>query len=278
SYVWQHGVCLESKKPNARAVLQVDYHLRTLTIWAIGPDARDYLMLLRNDIKEILSRLSIAPDEMITLPASTRITHGRLPFGRDDEQADFQQIQALERLGRNEYVSASGSIYDVSKIFQRFIPDTDRAQHNTINQTTHIYGTVHGNTITAKVIHDSFNKLADSPATESVKQQLKILLQEIQALHAKVPEAQKARISDMLDDTQALITETARPTPRKNRLDISLSGILEAAQQLGAISWQPVADAVHKLNLTIEELPSTLSPASPIATHSVNNNGTSNIG
>jgi C-terminal of Roc, COR, domain/Ras of Complex, Roc, domain of DAPkinase len=246
SYVWQHGVCLQSKTSTARAVLQVDYHLRTLSIWAIGPDARDYLMLLRNDIKEILSRLTIAPDEMITLPASTRITQGRLPMGRADEQADFQQIQAVERLGRNEYISASGSIYDVSKILQRFIPDSARIQHHTVNQSIHIHGTVHGNVTIAKTIEDSFNQLTTSPASEELKQQLKILLQEIQALHAKIPTAQKARITDMLEEAQSLISETARPKPRTKHIGISLDEILEATQALGS-SAQQVRDAVTAL-------------------------------
>lgn len=257
--VWQNGVVLASQTLSARALLQVDYHLRTLSIWVYGSEARDHLTLLRSEIKKILARLSIAPHELITLTATTRTKSGRrLP--QIDEQADYLQIQEHEREQQPRFISASGATYDVGKILQRFMPDAERPQHitqliygpnnndfsnkaiNMSSQTIHNSGTM-GNVINAGIVKESFNQLAASPATDEVKQHLLSLIKEIDALHKKVSETQGATVKDMLDDAQALIVETARPAPRKTRLNVSLEGILDAAQKVGSIGQSVLSAA-----------------------------------
>jgi hypothetical protein len=262
--VWQHGVLLAPTRWDAQALLQVDYHARTLSIWITGSAARDYLMLLRDDIHEILDRISIKFDELITLPMSTCINPDRLRL-MVAEQADFRQILALNGLRRTEYVSASGAIYDVDKILQRFVPDAARGtithhhhygDHTQIiqspeatvssNTTTITNSTIHGNVISAEKIENSFNQLAASPAPDEVKQLLDKLLKEIQALHQIATDPQKAEVGKMLEEANTIIEETARPEPRKRWYQASLGGIVDAAQKVGVIG-QSVLDTVQLL-------------------------------
>jgi hypothetical protein len=261
--VWQHGVLLAPARWDAQALLQVDYHARTLSIWITGNAARDYLMVLRDDIHGILARISIAFDELITLPMSARIHPDRLHFMMA-EQANFRIILAQDRLRRNEYISASEAIYDVDKILQRFVPEATRAAnlqtihiHNSNdfsiegtkmgNHTTNITGsTIHGNVISAEKIKNSFNQLAASPAPDEVKQLLDKLLKEIQALHQIATDLQKAEVGKMLEEANTIIEETARPEPRKRWYQASLGGIVDAAQKVGVIG-QSVLDTAQLL-------------------------------
>ncbi|MCK5355686.1 MAG: hypothetical protein KAJ63_11245, partial [Methyloprofundus sp.] len=55
--VWQRGVILHNHRQQATACLQVDYHKRTLKLWIQGDEAREYLVILRDEIYSILNEI-----------------------------------------------------------------------------------------------------------------------------------------------------------------------------------------------------------------------------
>ncbi len=94
--VWQHGVLLSHPHSETHALLEVDYHLRILSIWVNGQNARDYLTLIRDEIHTILARLDIDYEALLTLAASARIGP---PARRASaaETAPYQQILAFDQ-------------------------------------------------------------------------------------------------------------------------------------------------------------------------------------
>lgn len=127
--VWQTGVVLKASRASklvANALLQVDYQRRALQIWVQGRDAREYLVILRDEVQKILGRLTIEYDEYVILPASARIPDGdltRVPNFSDakPERALYQQLLALARRGNDEYVSKADQVYSVSHALNMFV-------------------------------------------------------------------------------------------------------------------------------------------------------------
>jgi hypothetical protein len=264
--VWQSGVLLAPASHQARALLVADYHERKLRLWLSGPDARDYLAVLRDEIWRILSEIRIVVTEMITLPPAARIeTPGRLLLSNAPEQAPYQQIMAHARQRAQTYIATSGATYDVATVLKTFVTPAEQARqisqqinnffgnhanaqfqqepHMNDKNITVSGGTFHGNFTVADTISNSFNQLAESPAAPDIKSLLEQLLKEISALKQNAPAEQQAAIEGMSTDTQTLITEVGQPEPRKRTLSFSLDGILEAAQKVGTIGQSVLTTA-----------------------------------
>ncbi len=120
---WQQGVLLHSQQYACDALVQVDYHNRTLSLWLQGGQLNRYFTVLRDDIISILQRL---PDliylEWLYLSESMRegsasdkrfITTQSLSLAK----ASFKQLLALEAAGQTQYISEAGT-YNLSRILQ----------------------------------------------------------------------------------------------------------------------------------------------------------------
>lgn len=153
--VWQHGVLLQHKRLEAQALLQVDYHLRKLAIWVNGADARDYLLLLREEIHIILNRLDIDYKETLALPEAARMDGNNGRAGGKVERAPYLQILAHDRRNATEYISESGTRYDVRKVLLGYVSEknleNERKQYVIINNSRL------GNFTMADSIEGSFN-------------------------------------------------------------------------------------------------------------------------
>lgn len=261
-FVWQRGVVLAHKNIQAKALLQVDYHERVLSIWVEGRDAKDYLGLLIDEVLKILGRLvKLKFDEWITLPLSACVSPNSL--GRKEEKALYQQVLAFAREGEQFYISASGLKYDLTQVLPMILSAAGQMKAGITN---HFYGSSHavnqtgeqkmvnqnvninnsnvgGSVVAAEKIENSFNSLQKSKANDEVKILLEQLLAEIKNLNDKVPTQQ---LADMLEGAETLITETARESPRKKWYEASLEGIKEAALAVGVIA-RPVLDIAEKL-------------------------------
>ncbi len=123
--VWQNGVVLRSQEGGAEALIQTDYHERSLTLWVRGPQAGQYFRYLHQDICRILRRM---PDlrfrEWVTVPESTRIKEEATDFplrsGNSTDslvRADFRQLLAMEAKGRTEYDCEYGT-FDLHHLLQ----------------------------------------------------------------------------------------------------------------------------------------------------------------
>jgi hypothetical protein len=247
--VWQYGVLLRHRELNARAWAQVDYQARELTIWAEGGDARDYLGLLRDNLKGILSRLTMKYAELIRLPAGALIDGGLMPDGED--WADYAQIELHRKKNRTSFLSGTRE-YDLGKIVGLYVPTAQQTMYVEIHggqqnfsqtgvkmagdKTITIHGgTVHGSVVNADKVKNSFTT-TNHNANPELAALLQQLLAEIQKLKANAPAAQVAEIEEV---AQELVTESQRPAPRSRQYGASLGGMIEAAEKLGQIS-QPV--------------------------------------
>jgi hypothetical protein len=248
--VWQYGVLLKHRELAARAIAQVDFQARELSIWVVGRDAREYLGHLRDDLKRILSRLTMKYEELIRLPQSAMIG-GQLP-PQDDDWGSYAQIESYLRDGARSFISTRGFKYDLPILAGMYVKN---GQKSTGGDTYYISGgdnkfnhtegdmtgdknfTMHGGTINGPVnlgdnATDSFNTTTNNSTNPELAKLLQQMLAEIQALNAKVPAAQVAAIDE---DAQQLLTESQRAQPRTHWYQASVGGIVDAAQKLGEV-------------------------------------------
>jgi len=105
-----------------------------------------------------------------------------------------------------------------------------------------------GSVVIAESIESSFNALKESQADNKTQVLLTQLLNEIKALNAKVPDSQE--MQDLSDDAQALVKESQRESPRKDRYRQSLEGIQAAGKVIGTTA-DTVVKVVKALGLII---------------------------
>lgn len=157
--VWQTGAVFQHPKWQARALLRGDYQLRSVSLMISGIDARDYLALWRDEMEQILGRLSIVPKEWVILPPSARVGEAQTRMGEAGrERANYRQL--LTSFANNIPVLASdaGNVYDVAKVLGEFVRperrDLDVQKQITVNI---INSRVGGNITAADEIERSFN-------------------------------------------------------------------------------------------------------------------------
>ena len=117
--VWQHGVIIYNESCQATARLQVDYHQRILRLWIQGKEARDYLVILRDEIYKILDTIKgLVVTENVILPDSARINTQRLSLsaGEKDEKATYQSLIEQAKAGQEIVFSDAGNQYDLEKV------------------------------------------------------------------------------------------------------------------------------------------------------------------
>lgn len=124
---WQQGVLLHSEQYKTDALVQVDYHNRTLSIWLQGGQISRFFTVLRDEVISILQRMEdlqyqewlwLADDMLAEQGNNISIGFG-FGFKKTAEQhkASFKQLLALETAGQTQYISEAGT-YDLSKILQ----------------------------------------------------------------------------------------------------------------------------------------------------------------
>ena len=124
---WQQGVLLHSEQYDCDALVQVDYHNRTLSLWLQGGQLNRYFTVLRDEIISILLRMpDLVYREWLMLSDDMREQGGRREQSGFDvriqsnpqARANFKQLLALEKAGQTLYISETGGSYDLSKILQ----------------------------------------------------------------------------------------------------------------------------------------------------------------
>ncbi|PPD50180.1 MAG: hypothetical protein CTY13_02150 [Methylobacter sp.] len=254
----QRGAAFKSRSLKAEALVEADYHRRSIDIQVYGRDAKEYLMVLYDEMKGVFGDLALEYREWVDLPAAARIDEEVFGLELKIEKAPYQQLLAFARKKQRVYISESGFSYDLGMLLGVFLTEEGQKKAGIIIQGDYYEGdkkvseieidisnsTIHGSVVAAKTIENSFNSLQQSQEDNQVNQLLAVLLREIQDLNSKVPASQT--IEDMSQDAQSLIAETQREKPRPNRLGVSLEGIKEAAQTLGDIA-KPVFEVAEKI-------------------------------
>ncbi|MGR9053468.1 MAG: hypothetical protein ACU84J_12540, partial [Gammaproteobacteria bacterium] len=255
----QRGAVFKSRTLRAEALVEADYHRRLLVMQVYGRDAKDYLTVLYDAMHGIFGDLALDYREWVALPRSARLDEGAVrSMNESADKAPYSQLLAHARKGQRIFIAESGLSYDIGKVLGFILSKKAQDQAGIIIQGDYVgekkvsninqnvtNSTVHGSVVAAETIENSFIGLQQSQANDEVKLLLEQLLAEIKDLNGKVPASQS--IDDMSRDAEALVLETQREAPRQNRLSMSLDGIKEAAQTIGAIA-KPVWEVAEKLS------------------------------
>jgi hypothetical protein len=262
--VWQYGVMLQSHDPAARSLVVVDYQARELAIWVQGSGAKDYLLILRNVLLQILTRLTMQTTELIRLPRSALLDQ-RSAFDALDDWAVYQQIEANLKSGAQSFISAKGLTYDLPKVAGLYVKNAIAQAPTTVSH--HYYAgrqninqapggaagdksvniqdsTVYGDITIADQIRSSFNQ-ANQSNTE-LASALANMLEEIRQLNESVPAAQARHVNTITECFERLLEETQREKPAMRWYQASLDGIKHAALAIGAPA-QPLLTLVEKV-------------------------------
>lgn len=172
--VWQQGVVIAKRGYPARALIQVDYHLRTIFLWVVGDYAREYLIILRDEIDNANEDLNLQVEELIVLPFDTWIRANSEPPLDCEEKASLRQIFAHNRRGIQSYISASDREYDVRGILKSIEPNPEHANRPVIlnfdkievNNNVTVYGDTAGSVNVGSNICNSYNQLSILPVLD----------------------------------------------------------------------------------------------------------------
>ncbi|MFZ2725073.1 MAG: COR domain-containing protein [Methylococcaceae bacterium] len=123
--VWQQGVLLKNPNSATYALLQVNYHKRSLSIYVRGEEANDYLAHLHEHVLTLLSRMVIDYKEWIGLPKQA--CTGNTTLLRAEEKAAYRQLIATIKEGKGEFISELGLHYNVTRLLALlFSPDAQK--------------------------------------------------------------------------------------------------------------------------------------------------------
>ncbi len=123
---WQQGVLLHNEQYDCDALVQVDYHQRTLSLCLQGGQLNRYFTVLRDEVVSILQKLpDLYYQEWLWLSEdmkeqSDSNKQPKLDVNKrlaEQTKADFKQLLALEAAEQAQYICADG-IYNLSKILQ----------------------------------------------------------------------------------------------------------------------------------------------------------------
>lgn len=112
--VWQQGVLLKQPNSATYALLHVNYHQRSLSIYVRGEQANYYLADLHEHVLTLLSRMVIDYKEWIGLPKQA--CTGNTTLLRAEEKAAYRQLIATIKEGKHEFISELGLHYNVTRL------------------------------------------------------------------------------------------------------------------------------------------------------------------
>ncbi|HJS20952.1 MAG TPA: hypothetical protein VJ785_19545 [Anaerolineales bacterium] len=103
--------------------------------------------------------------------------------------------------------------------------------------------TVHGSVVAAETIKDSFNIIEKSNAQDDLKEQLKQLNEAVAALAQQLP---REKAEEVADDMKRLAEEAVKEKPNAKWYNVSIDGLVAAAQNLGKVG-DAVIDVAGKV-------------------------------
>ncbi len=263
----QRGAMFASKRLQAQALVEADYHRRLLVMHVYGRDAKEYLTILYDSMLMVFGELNLVYREWVNLPWSACLDKEAFGLNSVVEKAPYQQLLAYAKNNESKYISESGLKYDLNGVLGVILSKEGQEKEGITNnfysggqsliqENEVIMSNETSRTITAGVYvegdvskgnfagHDVNIKIEKS---EQVKQLIEQLLSEIETLNGKIPEQ---GFADMTEGVEKLINEGNRELPqlpRKKWYEASLEGIKDVALTVGEIA-KPVLEIVEKLS------------------------------
>ncbi|WP_339137077.1 MAG: COR domain-containing protein [Candidatus Electrothrix sp. GW3-4] len=285
--VWQNGVVLRAEDGRAEALVQADYHERSLTLWVRGPQAGQYFRYLHQDICRILRRM---PDlrfrEWVTVPESTRIKEEATDFplrsgnnGDSPARADFRQLLAMEARGQREYICEYGA-FDLHCILQIMPAPARQSYRQEMHGRAEVYyvqQTINGdnNTLSAtgEVTHSSVraggnmghtykNTITNSGSGEqNIAQGDGAIGKQVNISETNAPQAP-------VEDLLKLLTEIKARLPElPDKAQIKLRNAVEEVEmevQEDKPDREEIADTLTRAQKVLKAIPGTVAAAQSV--------------
>jgi hypothetical protein len=124
-----------------------------------------------------------------------------------------------------------------------------RDQSVTHGHRVHVGDRNAGQIVVGTTIQDSFNRAAQSNATDELKKKVELLCSQVQVLSETLPSRKQHEIAQ---DLSTLVTEATKESPRRPWYELSANGLIEAAKACAGLSSPIIA--------TVKEILSLLSP------------------
>ena len=259
--VWKSGIVIE--KDRTRAEVVEPYGKLEIRVRVAGVQKRDLMTVIRYQLKQIHDKYPwLKYEELIQCNCS---------HCKDSFEPHFYSVTRLMDLRANgeleiecskshEKVNVSGLLGDVSDM-NRFSKRSDflpqmyvigdyyqgKVDDKIIEINQNIKGsTIHGKVVAAETIKGSFNTIQKSNASDELKDNLSKLTQAVEVMAEELP---KEKAEEAADDMKRLVEEATREKPNPKFYNVSIQGLIAAAQNLGK-----VGDEVIKLTEKVRKI------------------------
>ena len=243
--VWKSGVVIAKDDTSAEVIEY--YGKREIHVRVAGPQARDLLTIIRHELKQIHDTYKrLKYDELIQCNCPACRYSQEPHFYTVAELLDFRANDQLEIQCRKKpyhmvnVMGLLGDVMDLSKLSERephpsvFVQGDYVAGDKTMaDKNISISGsTVHGSVVAAESIKDSFNTINNSNAGDDLKDTLTQLAKAVEAMAKELPEE---KAEEAADDMKRLAEEATKEKPSPRWYNVSIEGLIAAAQNLGEI-------------------------------------------
>jgi small GTP-binding protein len=248
-YVWKSGVIIE--KDGARAEIIEHYNKRAVHIRVVGMHRRDLMTIIMYELEKIhdlyrrLKYNKLIPCtciECVNNPEPYFYLFDRLQKFVEDGQNQIQCQHSYKMISVQSLLDAI--------VIKRDLGDEENEREDEniipkyeINIET---GASVGNIVLGSSIKDSFNKVSSATIPGELKETLKQLI-------FAVGEMSKFLDKDLADeansDVQTLVEEITKKMPRPKWYQLSVEGLIKAAEKVGKVG-EPVISLAGKV-LTI---------------------------
>ncbi|MEO7838870.1 MAG: COR domain-containing protein [Anaerolineales bacterium] len=243
--VWKSGVVIE--KDRTRAEVIEYYGKREIHVRVAGGQRRDWMTVIRYELKQIHDAYRrLKYDELIQCNCSSCKESPEPHFYSIAELMDFRANNQLEIQCRKKpyrmvnVMRLLGDVIDLSKPLEYdkapsiyvqgdyYSGDNKMANINQTVKDSRIYGSV----VAAESIKDSFIVIEKSNIQEDLKEHLKQLTQAVDAMINELPKEEAEETAEYM---KVLAEQAVKEKPNPKWYNISIEGLIGAAQNLGKV-------------------------------------------
>jgi hypothetical protein len=248
--VWKSGLVIEREGTLAEIIEY--YGKREIHVKVVGPQARDLITVIRHELKQVHDTFKrLKYDELVRCNCSackgSQEPHfyavAKLLEMRANNQMEIQcQRRPYEMVN---VMKLLGDMINLSNPLEKDAPGSILVQaqgdlilgEKTMSEfkQTITNATIHGNVVAAKSIKDSFNIIQNANIKDDLKQQLTLLTQAVEKMIQEMPKEQTEQAEEVADYIKRLSDEAAKPRPNPKWYNVSIDGLIAAAQNIGKV-------------------------------------------
>jgi internalin A len=256
--VWKSGIVLIKDKTHAEVIEH--YGRREIRVRIVGAHKKELMTIVMHELDQIHSTYKrLKYDKLIPCNCEECQNNAEPHFFKYEQLQNFIEKRLLEiQCGSTgNMVNVRGLIDDILKReYIRELSESPMAQYiihgdyidqgekkMTDNKVSISNSTVHGSVIAAESIKDSFNVIENANIKDDLKEQLRLLTQAVETMLKELP---KERVKEVAKDMKLLANEATKENPNSSWYNVSIEGLIAAAQNLGKVG-EPVIELSRKV-------------------------------